>query len=83
MLLPSALALSTLKIMERMEAAGRDDTIALILFAFAVVLCFSLGFLAEKWRHESINSVVWALNYGFMVLTGNVLVLSAYAYFFE
>ena len=32
---------------------------------------------------QSIKSFVWALNYGFMVLIGNFLILFAYTIFFD
>ena len=51
-----------------MDAIGRS------VFAGATVLCFVLGFLVEKWRRGKIHSVVWALDYGFLILFGNLVV---------
>ena len=59
-------------------------TLAFINLPVAGILCFVLGFWLEYWMRGKINSVVWAFNYGFMILLGNGVVLFAVcaAFFF-
>ena len=80
MLTPSVLVLSTLMILERMEGADngmRLEMISFVVLALAVMLCFALGFLVEKWRRGKINSFVWALDYGFLILVVNGFIFVA------
>lgn len=82
LLLPSAIYVSILIILERLEANGETigmslGMIALAGLAIAVTLCFALGFLVERWRHGKIKSLVWALDYGFLILVGNALIVFA------
>ena len=62
--------------MLRMKQENRVmGTILNFVLIAALLLCFALGFLVEKWRRGRIKSVVWAFNYGFMILFGNLAVL--------
>ena len=86
LLWPSLLMLGTPMILERMELRWQYvDLIMTRILAFAVMLCFVLGFRLEKWLRGEIKSIVWALNYGFMILLGNGVVLFAVftAFFFR
>ena len=82
LLLPSALVLSAVMIAdaleERIEISGwYVDAIPFFIVAVAVTLCFVLGFLLEKWLRGEIKSIVWAINYGFMILFGNGFIFFA------
>ena len=56
--------------------------VAMAILAAAPVLCFALGFLLEKWLRGKIASVLWALNYGFMILFANALIVFTADLFF-
>ena len=78
LLLPSVLVLAPPMIMERMDANGRmeitareAEIISMSFFDVAVLVCFVLGFFVEKRLRGKIKSVVWAINYGFLILIGN------------
>ena len=85
LLLPTVFVYSSPMIFLRLEFGSMDiGSILCFILATAVMLCFALGFLLEKWLRGEINSIVWALNYGFMILLGNGVVLFAVcaAFFF-
>ena len=80
LLLPSVVAISTPLIGNAADyfhiANSGDFFVPLLILnlTVAMMLCFGLGFRLEKWRQGEIKSVVWALNYGFMILFGNFAV---------
>jgi len=62
-------------ILVRTEFRVRDGITTLwVVLAVAVLLCFALGFLVEKWLRGKIKSFAWAVNYGFMILFANCAV---------
>ena len=58
------------------------EIVSMAILIAAPVLCFALGFLLEKWLRGKIASVLWALNYGFMILFANALIVFAVDLFF-
>ena len=67
LLLPTVLANFALPIL---LGTGKVVVFSVVLAA-AAMLCFALGFLLERWLRGEIKSVVWAINYGFMILIVN------------
>jgi len=51
--------------------------LTLLNFWIAIVLCFVLGFLAERWRWGSIRNVLRAVGFGFLILFMNGIIAFA------
>lgn len=69
LLLPTALANFAVS----MLFVGKPAAFFAVLAA-AGMLCFALGFLLERWLRGATKSIVWAFNYGFMILIVNFAV---------
>src|SRR2546430_377608 len=67
MLMPSVLAIAVPTMLERKirHLSGMSsDVIILVILGAAIVLCYALGFLWEKWRWGSVKNFDRALRYG-------------------
>ncbi len=77
LLSPSALLIGTPLIGDLLDSSPISDsgkffrTLSFFNLPLAGILCFVLGFCLEYWLRGKINSVVWALNYGFMIFFVN------------
>ena len=52
-------------------------TLAFINLLVSPILCFVLGFCLEYWLRGRINSIVWAINYGFIIFSVNGVICFA------
>jgi hypothetical protein len=84
MMVPSMLVIAVPPIAEAWAHHQRSkqtfgDLIGLTLLnsMVAIVLCFVLGFLAERWRWGSIRNVLRVVGFGFLILFMNGIIAFA------
>ena len=79
-LLPSALAIIVplnLGTTIRHLSYKSEATLYVIILVAAMVLCYALGFLLEKWLWGTVKNFDRALRYGALILTMNFFVWAA------